>query len=125
PRPRAGETGAGGMSERGAIASLGGWVARAAFWASAAASGWILVGYPLALAARRPRPWAEGERLPSITVVVPAYRERAELVRKLRALGGLDYPPALLEVIVAVDEDAKLARLARTAAPWARVLFSP
>jgi cellulose synthase/poly-beta-1,6-N-acetylglucosamine synthase-like glycosyltransferase len=60
-----------------------------------------------------------------VSVVIPAYRERATLPQKLAALRALDYPPSRLQVIVTVDEDAELARIAREALPEAIVLFEP
>lgn len=95
------------------------------FWASAAGAGWVLVGYPVALRALPPRPWRseEGE-LPTVSIVVPGYREREALPRKLRALAGLDYPVGLIELLVPIDGDCELARLAQEAAPEAKVLFS-
>jgi cellulose synthase/poly-beta-1,6-N-acetylglucosamine synthase-like glycosyltransferase len=95
------------------------------FWASAAGAAWVLVGYPLALRALPRRAWrSDEERLPSVSIVVPGYRERETLPRKLRALAELDYPPELIEVLVPIDGDEELARLAGDAAPAAKVLFS-
>jgi poly-beta-1,6-N-acetyl-D-glucosamine synthase len=95
------------------------------FWASALSAGWILVGYPLALLGLPRKPWrsAEGE-LPTVSILVPGYRERETLPAKLRALAELDYPAELIEVIVPIDGDGELARLAQEAAPAATVLFS-
>jgi glycosyltransferase involved in cell wall biosynthesis len=94
------------------------------FWASAGAAAWVLVGYPLALLARPARRWRRGETSPRVSIVIPAYRERDALASKLHALDDLDYPRESLEVIVAVDEDAELAQVARDARPDATVLFS-
>jgi cellulose synthase/poly-beta-1,6-N-acetylglucosamine synthase-like glycosyltransferase len=95
------------------------------FWACAAAAGWVLAGYPLALRALPRRPWRSDEaRLPAVSVIVPGYRERETLPQKLRALAELDYPPGLIEVLVPIDGDEELARLAGDAAPAAKVLFS-
>lgn len=95
------------------------------FWASALGAAWVLVGYPAAMAARRPRPWRRTEALPTVSIIVPAYREREALAAKLRALRELDYPAELIQVIVAVDEDRELETVARAAHPEAQVLFSP
>jgi cellulose synthase/poly-beta-1,6-N-acetylglucosamine synthase-like glycosyltransferase len=98
-----------------------------AFWASAAGAGWVLAGYPLSLTALRERPWrseAADADLPSVTIVVPGYRERETLPPKVRALDELEYPADKVEVLVAIDGDEELARLAAEAAPRARVLFS-
>lgn len=95
------------------------------FWTAAATASWVMVGYPLALALRRPRSWRRGHDLPSVTLIIPAYREREALREKLAALTALDYPRDRLELIVAVDADAELARIAAAAPPAPTVLFSP
>ncbi|MEA2426537.1 MAG: hypothetical protein QOF37_165, partial [Thermoleophilaceae bacterium] len=97
----------------------------ASFWGSSLASGWIVAGYPAALALLPSRPWRQGDAEPSVTLIVPAYREREALEAKLRALTGLDYPSERLQVIVAVDEDRELAAVAERSYPGATVLFSP
>jgi cellulose synthase/poly-beta-1,6-N-acetylglucosamine synthase-like glycosyltransferase len=97
----------------------------AIFWGAAGACVWVLAGYPASLVLRRPRPWRHADALPTVSVIVPAYREREALAAKLGSLAELDYPRALLEVIVAVDEDEELVRVARAARRDARVLFSP
>ena len=95
------------------------------FWASAAGAGWVLAGYPLALTALPRRPWRSDEHeLPIVSIVVPGYRERETLPRKLEALAELEYPGELIEVLVPIDGDRELARLAQEATPAARVLFS-
>ncbi|MGE5281283.1 MAG: glycosyltransferase [Chloroflexota bacterium] len=95
------------------------------FWVCAAGAGWVLVGYPLALRALPRRPWrSDDDCLPSVSIVVPGYRERETLPRKLRGLAELDYPSELVELLVPVDGDRELARLAQEAAPGATVLFA-
>ena len=92
----------------------------------AAGSAWVLGGYPLALSALRARPWrSDHAHLPSVSLLVPAFREREALRHKLEALGELDYPRERLEVIVLADEDRELERVAREARPDALVLFEP
>lgn len=96
-----------------------------AFWACAGGAAWVLVGYPLSLTLLPRRGRRRGEEtLPTVSVIVPAYRERETLPRKLRALAELDYPADLIEIMVPVDGDRELARLAAEASPGARVLFS-
>jgi len=97
----------------------------AAFWGSASTITWILVGYPAVLALLRPQRWRRGSDLPRLTVIVPAYRERRAIEAKLQALGEVDYPQHLIQVVVAVDEDREVADSARRACPKAEVLFSP
>jgi len=68
-------------------------------------------GYPLLLAvlarARRGSavgPEPEGEnRLPSVSVIVAAYAEQDVIAKRIANLRALDYPPELVEVIVACD----------------------
>ena len=45
----------------------------------------------------------EPERLPSVTIVVPAYNEEAFIADKIRNLAILDYPQDRLQIIVASD----------------------
>ena len=106
--------------------SRGGNLAGAAFAVSAGGAAWILAGYPLMLLALPARPWRRDEsQLPAVSILVPAYRERDALRRKLEALGELDYPRDRLQVIVLADEDEQLAVVAREARPDALVLFEP
>jgi cellulose synthase/poly-beta-1,6-N-acetylglucosamine synthase-like glycosyltransferase len=91
--------------------------ARALFWASGAATAWVLVGYPAALALLPRRPRAPGDDLPRVSGVIAAYREREELAAKLRSLDEQDYPADRLQLIVVVDEDRETADLARGRGP--------
>ena len=81
-------------------------VLKGVFWSSAAGIAWTHAGYPLAagLAARfRPRPVRRGDELPRVTVIVAAHDEEEVIERRLENLLALDYPPELLDVIVASD----------------------
>jgi cellulose synthase/poly-beta-1,6-N-acetylglucosamine synthase-like glycosyltransferase len=82
------------------------------FWTCAALIAWTHVGYgaTLALIARAlaparaaPRGAASTGRLPALSVIVAAHDEQAVIAAKVRDALGLDYPRALLEVIVACD----------------------
>ena len=100
---------------------------RALFWGSAGAAGWVLAGYPawLALLPRRggdAAATAPGHE-PRVSIIVPAFREHEALAVKLRALRRVDYPADRLQVVVAVDEDERLAEVAREAMPEAVVSF--
>ncbi len=97
-----------------------------AFWGCLAGAGWVLAGYPLALTIRPRRPWhsAAGQEPPMVSLIVPGYREREALPRKLQALATLDYPADRIEILVPVDGDEELARLVREASPSAQLLFS-
>lgn len=98
-------------------------IARALFTAGAAGAAWVVVGYPLALAALPRRPIRDGDELPNVTIVVPAYREHDSLPAKLAALDALDYPADRRRIVVAVDGDALLATRARAALPDATVVL--
>ena len=54
-------------------------------------------------AATRASAGAEIGELPAVSVIVAAYAEAEVIARRLSNLRALDYPPALLEVIVACD----------------------
>jgi cellulose synthase/poly-beta-1,6-N-acetylglucosamine synthase-like glycosyltransferase len=100
--------------------------AATAFWAGAAGTGWVLAGYPLALATRPARPLDAAPAAgppPRVTVVVPTYREIAALGPKLATVAALDHPADRLEVVVVVDGgDPALVDAARAALPTATVL---
>jgi cellulose synthase/poly-beta-1,6-N-acetylglucosamine synthase-like glycosyltransferase len=77
-----------------------------AFWSCVLLTGWTYAGYPLLLAllARaRPRPLAQADLEPAVSVIVAAYNEEKHIGRKLQATLALDYPRERLEVIVASD----------------------
>lgn len=79
---------------------------RALFWTSLGAIAWTHAGYPLAAAAlarRRGRPVRKGELTPKVTVIVAAYDEQDVIERRLENLLALDYPPELVEIVVASD----------------------
>src|SRR5271156_2265470 len=100
-------------------------LAVACFWGSAAGAGWVLGGYPAFLALlpeRRPR---TGDFEPTVSIVVPTYREFETMPIKVRALAELDYPADRVQVIVGVDGDPRLADVARATAPDAQVVELP
>ncbi len=76
------------------------------FWASAVAIVYTHVGYPLLvrqLGRRDRRQVAEPGVLPRVSLVIAAHDEQSSIERKLSNSLALDYPPELLEVIVASD----------------------
>ena len=80
------------------------------FWLCVALIVWTQLGYPLALAvltravgARPSPPRAPEGTLPSLTLIVAAHDEQGVIEEKVRNTLALDYPRALLEVIVACD----------------------
>ncbi|WP_378774308.1 glycosyltransferase [Methylopila musalis] len=74
---------------------------------------------------RRPEPLADGA-LPSVTVLVPLYREAAVVQDLVRNLSALDYPRDRLEVLVLMEADDRetqaAARRHLTAAPFRAVV---
>jgi cellulose synthase/poly-beta-1,6-N-acetylglucosamine synthase-like glycosyltransferase len=81
-------------------------VAAVLFWVSLAGLLWTQALYSLfaaALARVRPRPVRKGDIAPTVTVVVAAHDERAVIERRVENLLALDYPPALVEIVVASD----------------------
>jgi cellulose synthase/poly-beta-1,6-N-acetylglucosamine synthase-like glycosyltransferase len=91
------------------------------FWVSVGLLLYAQAGYAVLLAVlgrlRRPRsPVPAPARLPSVSVVVAAYAEGDVIARRVRNLREQEYPPELLEVIVACDgspdETAERARVA-------------
>jgi len=95
------------------------------FWLSIGLVLYAHVGYPILLglvaavrgrgATRRDRPPAD-DQLPSVSVIVAAYAEEDVIVERVANIRELDYPPQLIELIVAcdgsVDETAERARAA-------------
>lgn len=93
---------------------MGGWadpydwrvIAKALFWGSLGAIAWTQAGYPVAAAALarlRGRPVRKREATPSVTLIVAAHNEEGVIERRLDNLLALDYPPELLEIVVASD----------------------
>jgi cellulose synthase/poly-beta-1,6-N-acetylglucosamine synthase-like glycosyltransferase len=86
-------------SERAAIG-------HAIFWLAAASLLYVYIGYPLVLVilatfCRRQRP--ELGKYPTLSVLIAAYNEEANIGRKIRETLSLDYPDDKLEVLVVSD----------------------
>ena len=81
-------------------------VLKGLFWGSIGALAWTHLGYPVAatVASRlRARPVRKGDAQPSVSVVVAAWNEEDVIERRLENLLALDYPPELVEIVVASD----------------------
>ena len=98
-------------------------LAAAGFWCSATGAGWVLAGYPAFLALRPARRSRVRDIEPTVSIVVPTYRELETMPEKLRALARLDYPADRVQLIVSVDGDPRLVDAARAAAPDAEVVL--
>jgi cellulose synthase/poly-beta-1,6-N-acetylglucosamine synthase-like glycosyltransferase len=76
------------------------------FWAALFLIVWSHGLYPLAAAALariRRRVVRTGEGKPRVTIVVAAYNEESVIERRLENLLALEYPPDLVEIVVASD----------------------
>ncbi len=82
-------------------------IAPLVFWLSLLFIFYAYAGYPLAialLAALRPaRIRDTGDFLPSVTLLIAACDEEAVMAAKLENALSLDYPPSLLQILVAAD----------------------
>jgi poly-beta-1,6-N-acetyl-D-glucosamine synthase len=97
---------------------------RIAFWLSILLIFYTYAGYPLVLAFRPRRhkvPRAVNIpdlELPSVSLIIPACNEERWIARKIDNALALDYPSALLEIIVASDGSADAtAEIARAYEP--------
>lgn len=105
----------------------------AVFWVCVGILGYALAGDYLLLqtlaAVRRREPGARsyGGPLPTVSVIVTAYNEEAVIARRIENLRALDYPPKLLEIVVASDgsTDATVAEARRFAGHGVSVLDLP
>jgi cellulose synthase/poly-beta-1,6-N-acetylglucosamine synthase-like glycosyltransferase len=73
---------------------------------SLAVCAWVYVGYPLfllALARLRPAPRVRGPIFLPVTAIVAAHNEEAVIAAKVDNLRASDYPPDLLEIVIASD----------------------
>ena len=81
-------------------------MAEAVFWGAIAVVVYVYVGYPaliFCLAQLRPRPVRKGPELPTVSFVIAAYNEAPVIAKKIENTLALDYPPELLEIVVASD----------------------
>jgi glycosyltransferase involved in cell wall biosynthesis len=106
--------------------------AKGLFWGSLGALAWTHVGYPLAAAAAArlcPRPVRQGDGLPSVTVIVAAWNEETVIKRRLENLLALDYPPDLVDIVVASDASSdrtdEIVEAVAAREPRVRLLRSP
>ena len=67
-------------------------------------------------------------RLPTVSIMVPLYKESDIAARLVRRLGRLDYPRGLLDIILIVEEDDRQTRTALRQSDlpaWMRVVLAP
>ena len=78
----------------------------AVFWSALGLLAYTYVGFPLLVLVRGRlvrRPYFAAEITPSVSVIVAAHNEGASIGAKIDNLLGLEYPPELLEVVIASD----------------------
>jgi cellulose synthase/poly-beta-1,6-N-acetylglucosamine synthase-like glycosyltransferase len=102
------------------------------FWVSLVGLLWTQAIYSLfaaAVARLRPRPVHKGAFAPAVSVIVAAHDEQDVIVARLRNLLGLDYPPELVEIVVASDASTdrtdELVATVAAAEPRVRLLPGP
>lgn len=105
-------------------------LALALFWLALGLTVFVYFGYPLVLAVLaklRPRPVRKEPVRPSVTVVVPAFNEEAEIGAKVDDALALAYPEELLDVVVVSDgsTDATDEIVRRREGPRVRLLRRP
>lgn len=77
------------------------------FWLSAVVLGYVYVGYPFAVrmlaAVLGERVRRSAELRPTVTIVVVAYNEARNILAKIANIRALDYPPELVDILIASD----------------------
>jgi cellulose synthase/poly-beta-1,6-N-acetylglucosamine synthase-like glycosyltransferase len=105
-----------------------------AFWASGAFVAYAYLGYPLVIwllsrwfGRRVDAPVASEDDLPTITLLIAAYNEEAEIDKRIQTALMMDYPAGKLEIVVASDgsTDATPALVRRYAPCGVRFLDYP
>ncbi len=81
-------------------------MAAGVFWLAIALVLYVYAGYPLlvfALARLKPRPVRKRPIEPRVSLLIAAYNEADVIEAKIRNALQLDYPPDLLEIVIASD----------------------
>jgi glycosyltransferase involved in cell wall biosynthesis len=99
-------------------------------WTALGVVAYVYVGYPLLLfliSRVAARPVRKASITPSVTIIIAAYNEQDAIAGKIENSLALDYPPGLLEVMVASDgsTDATNAIVEREYAGRAVLLALP
>jgi len=102
------------------------------FWVTLGLLLWTHVLYPLAAAGIawiRPRRVQTRDWTPPVTIVVAAHDEEAVIERRLENLLALDYPPGIVEILVASDASGdrtdELVRAVAAREPSVRLVPCP
>jgi cellulose synthase/poly-beta-1,6-N-acetylglucosamine synthase-like glycosyltransferase len=99
-------------------------------WTSAALLVHVFAGYPLLMwlqARMRPRPVAKRDTLPTVSIVLAVHDGERHIRAKLANLRQLDYPAALIDIVLVCDgcRDATVALARRSTDPRLTVLDHP
>lgn len=79
------------------------------FWLCGALVIYVYLGYPLLIWAlarwlgRSPQPPAASEELPTVTLLIAAHNEEADIEKRIRSALRMDYPAERLEILIASD----------------------
>jgi cellulose synthase/poly-beta-1,6-N-acetylglucosamine synthase-like glycosyltransferase len=96
------------------------------FWTSAAIVTYVYAGYPLILAVLKrvaARPVRVGAFEPAVCLFITAHNESGVMAAKLRNALALDYPPDLVDIVVASDgSQDRTNDVVREFAPRVRLL---
>src|SRR5437868_13752712 len=99
-------------------------------WASLAVMVYVLIAYPLIVAAwarLKARAVVREDIEPMLTIVIAAHNEAAHIGRKIENLLHLDYPADRLEIMVGSDgsTDGTLERLRAVSEQHIRIFILP
>jgi len=99
-------------------------------WMSAALLVHVFAGYPLLMwlqARMRPRPVAKQDIVPTVSIVLAVHDGERHIRAKLANLRQLDYPAALIDIVLVCDgcRDATVALARRSTDPRLTVLDHP
>jgi len=101
-------------------------MAQAIFLLALAVIAWVYVGYGIVLwiaSVVRARPVRRGPIEPTVSLIICAYNEAANIRRKLDEVLALDYPAERMEILVASDGSTdETDAIVRTYAPRVRLL---
>jgi cellulose synthase/poly-beta-1,6-N-acetylglucosamine synthase-like glycosyltransferase len=101
------------------------------FWLSLAGLAYTFAGYPLLMgwlaSRKRPAPNPAASPTVSVTVVIAAHNEAAQILPRIQNLLATDYPPARLQILIVSDgsTDQTVAAIRDLADPRVRVLEHP
>jgi cellulose synthase/poly-beta-1,6-N-acetylglucosamine synthase-like glycosyltransferase len=101
-------------------------LAQVAFWLSAALIAYAYLGYPLYLQFfTRKRSVTKTYITPTVSILIAARNEEANLPRKLENLRGLDYPQHRVQIIIVSDHSTDRTAAILQATPGIHAIVRP